>query len=97
MTGKSNYLAIQSKHNDLWNESVNFVANPDLLLTAKYALRSALVFGVKNKLHLIADKGSSKQPTDAITAVINKNTHSYNKGYDNLKMIINRQVFSDTF
>ncbi|UJF21954.1 glycoside hydrolase family 19 protein [Shewanella sp. OMA3-2] len=97
LTGKSNYLSIQSTHNDLWSESINFVANPELLITAKYALRSALVFWVKNKLYLIADKGSSKQVTDAVTSVINKNTNSYNSRHENLKMIMNRQVFSDVF
>jgi len=97
LTGKANYSSIQAKHNSLWSESKDFVAQPDLLLTAKYSVRSALVFWVKHDLYLKADKGSTRSVTDSITAIVNKNTSSYGKRHEHLKSIITKKVFNDVF
>ncbi len=97
LTGKANYSSIQATHNNLWSESKDFVAQPDLLLTAKYSVRSALVFWIQHDLYLKADKGTSKSITDSITAIVNKNTSSYGNRHEHLKFIITKKVFKDVF
>ncbi|MGY5710438.1 glycoside hydrolase family 19 protein, partial [Vibrio cincinnatiensis] len=97
LTGKANYISMQNLHNNLWSEDKDFIAQPDLLLEPKYAVRSALVFWVEKKLYLKADKGIDKNTTDSITAVINKNTTTYKLRHDNLKYIISKKVFNDIF
>lgn len=97
LTGKNNYIAFQKSHNDIWQESKNFVANPDLLLEPKYAVRSALIFWLNHKLYLKADNGISREVTDSITAIINRSTNSYAKRHTNLAKLINKQVFKGVF
>ncbi|TLX54788.1 hypothetical protein DN826_12600 [Stutzerimonas nosocomialis] len=81
LTGRYNYEALTTWHNQLLNnwpgDIVDFVENPDLLLTLKYATRSAASFWISNKLYELADKGIRPETVDSITEVINRNTDSY--------------------
>jgi predicted chitinase len=81
LTGLHNYTQFQrwhSKHSAQWpNDHADFVADPDLLLEMKYAVRSAASFWLNNRLYEIADKGSASEVVDSITAVVNKHTTSY--------------------
>lgn len=97
LTGKTNYIAFQNSHNDIWQESKNFIANPMLLLEPKYAVRSAIVFWLNNKLYLKADNGSSQAVTDSITAIVNKYTKSYAERHKNLLKLLDKKVFSHVY
>ncbi|MFK9081547.1 hypothetical protein [Pseudomonas neuropathica] len=81
LTGLHNYTAFQRWHSAFsthWpNDQVDFVANPDLLIEMKYAVRSAASFWLSNKLYEVADKGSAPEIVDLITAVVNKHTKSH--------------------
>ncbi len=81
LTGRSNYGALTRWHDQLiknWPEdNVDFVETPELLLTIKYAVRSAAHFWITNKLYELADNGIGSKTIDSITQVINKNTSSY--------------------
>jgi predicted chitinase len=81
LTGLDNYKSFQrwhSKHSAQWSDDqVDFIANPDLLLDMKYAVRSAVSFWVNNNLYEIADKGSCSEVVDLITDVVNKHTKSH--------------------
>lgn len=60
-----NYLALGSYL------KVDLISNPDLLTTPKYARLSAGYFWYKNKLNLLADKGSSEEVVKSITKIVN--------------------------
>jgi predicted chitinase len=81
LTGLHNYAAFQRWHSAFsthWpNEKIDFVANPELLIEMKYAVRSAASFWLSNKLYEVADKGSAPEIVDLITAVVNKHTKSH--------------------
>jgi predicted chitinase len=81
LTGLHNYTAFQRWHSAFsthWpSEQIDFVANPELLIEMKYAVRSAASFWLSNKLYEVADKGSAPEIVDLITAVINKHTKSH--------------------
>ncbi|MDQ8934731.1 glycoside hydrolase family 19 protein [Acinetobacter rudis] len=78
LTGRDNYRDLTIMYGTLWSdEKKDFVAEPELLEQAKYAVRSAIRFWLKYKLYEIADKGATEHQVDAITAIINKGTDSY--------------------
>jgi len=81
LTGLHNYTLFQrwhSKFSAQWpNDHPDFVADPDLLLEMKYAVRSAASFWLSNQLYEIADGGSTPEIVDSITDVVNKHTKSH--------------------
>ncbi|WP_260434203.1 glycoside hydrolase family 19 protein [Burkholderia anthina] len=91
LTGRANYRDFTSwnKRNQAqWPDDIpNFEENPDLLVQAKYAARSAAYFWVSRQLPAIADRGATANQVDAITAVINKKTDSYAKRVENFEKI----------
>ncbi|WP_174977885.1 hypothetical protein [Pandoraea bronchicola] len=66
---------------------VDFEANPELLVQPKYAARSAAYFLVANRLPEIADQGETEVQVNAITAVVNKHTDSYEERTKNFETI----------
>ncbi|HIF9112247.1 TPA: glycoside hydrolase family 19 protein [Photobacterium damselae] len=100
LTGTDNYTDFNKWHEDnkeQWpdDKNISFLDNPDLLFDMKYAVRSAAYFWVKNRLYNIADRGVSKEASFAITKVVNKNTDSYEKRFNNLNFLINKKVFDE--
>ena len=81
LTGRYNYSRFQAwhdQHSAHWpQDRPDFLADPDLLLSMKYATRSAISFWLNNHLYSIADQGSDAQVVNRITAVVNKATASY--------------------
>jgi predicted chitinase len=81
LTGLHNYTLFQRWHSKFpaqWqNDHPDFVADPDLLLEMKYAVRSAASFWLSNQLYEIADGGSTPEIVDSITDVVNKHTKSH--------------------
>jgi len=65
ITGRNNYSKLST---DL---KIDFITNPDLLLTTKYACLSAGWFWNVNNLNVKADKGNSKSVVEKITLVVN--------------------------
>ena len=70
-TGRDNYRAFTKAHPRYWAEKVDFVANPELLETMPYNLRSAVVFWLERKCWEKADAGVDAEAIDALTALIN--------------------------
>ncbi|MDW1968478.1 hypothetical protein R7Y21_01215 [Vibrio sp. 945] len=98
LTGKNNYATFDkwhSKNKREWSEDINvsFVDNPDLLFEAKYAVRSAAFFWVTNNLYKLADNGVEYSDSQAITAIVNKNTDSYIKRFENLQRLLKLETF----
>ncbi|ULF84784.1 glycoside hydrolase family 19 protein [Vibrio alginolyticus] len=98
LTGKNNYATFDkwhSKNKREWSEDINvsFVDNPDLLFEAKYAVRSAAFFWVTNNLYKLADNGVEYSDSQAITALVNKNTDSYIKRFENLQRLLKLETF----
>lgn len=83
LTGRYNYIELQRWHRQnarQWpGDNPDFIENPDLLITMKYAVRSAASFWLKNELYNIADEGFGTDIVDRITKVVNKNTDSYSQ------------------
>lgn len=94
LTGRENYTLLQSRYAKLWPEGIDFVGNPDLLQEPVYALRSALIFWLRHELFTIADRGTSKDVVDAVTAVVNRHTSSYAARYEHFRALIERRVFA---
>lgn len=91
LTGLYNYRKF-----NLWNrenikewpaDDVDFVADPDLLLTPKYSARSAASFWVTRRLYELADLGSAEYVVDLITDIINKDTDSREDRKENFNII----------
>lgn len=97
LTGRYNYEALTSWHNRLTNhwpadKDVNFTEHPDLLLTMKYATRSAANFWISNRLYELADKGDCPETVDAITRIVNLNTDSYQARRANFERLWSEQI-----
>ena len=75
------------------DEKISFTKNPDLLLSMKYAVRSAAYFWVKNKLYGLADDGINQVASNNITEVVNKATDSYQDRFNNSLRIKELMVF----
>lgn len=69
ITGKYNYIMLSK------DTRINFLDNPDLLLTEANSLISALWFWNKHKLNLLADKNDIKGITRIINGGYNGLTH----------------------
>ncbi|WP_139210189.1 hypothetical protein [Pseudomonas delhiensis] len=78
LTGRYNYSRFTEWHNSnsslLGGGSVNFLQNPDLLSSMKYAARSAAFFWLSNNLYSIADRGATDDVVNSVTNVINHGT-----------------------
>lgn len=84
VTGRANYAAITQQCKQLYpGLDVDYVANPDLMAALPGAIRSAVGFWIRNRLHLLADKGDTGAAVDAITAKVNLHTDSYASRRDN--------------
>lgn len=84
LTFTGNYRAFTQYHTKKWNSEIDFEDNPDILLEAKYATRSALFFWDFNSLHTKADKGTTRQICDSITKMVNKYDEHYDDRFNNL-------------
>ncbi|MGI0014973.1 MAG: glycoside hydrolase family 19 protein, partial [Nitrososphaera sp.] len=97
LTGKSNYSAFSTFHEEFWGESVDFVEHPELLQSDfKYTVRSGVYFWLENNLSDEADKGASGDEVDAITRIINQATNSYDKRRNNFIRIYNNEKIFET-
>jgi putative chitinase len=68
LTGKSNYVEFGKAVNE------DFVSNPDLVSSPKYALMSAAWFFKKNGITAISDKGATTETVTAVTKRVNGGT-----------------------
>jgi predicted chitinase len=97
LTGRYNYGEFtkwHKKNQSEWpNDTKNFENNPDWLVEMAYAVRSAAFFWVQNDLALLADKGSERKHVDAVTAVVNLNTDSYEQRFKNFTEIQTMGIF----
>lgn len=72
LTGRYNYTYFDKFYKKAWpDEQLNFVENPELVEQPKYAVRTALVYWIANKLYALADKGPSDANVDQVTKGIN--------------------------
>lgn len=77
-TGRTNYQDLQDNYHLVWpGTPPDFVADPDLLATPRYAVQAAVFFWIRHSLYEIADRGATDANVDAITRVINLHTASY--------------------
>ncbi len=90
LTGKYNYSKFEEWNNKEFSENVNFINNPDLVLTPKYAARSALYFWKENGLDELSKEGSSNKNVDSITKVINSALKGKVKRQKNFQEIWNK-------
>jgi len=94
LTGLSHYTGFTADYNQIFQDgNVDFVNNPDLLLEAKYAIRSAVYFWLHYTLYSKADVGITHDASFAITEIINRDTSSYNDRYQQLLRIWRLHVF----
>ncbi|APR39609.1 glycoside hydrolase family 19 protein [Paraburkholderia sp. SOS3] len=98
LTGRTHYREFtkwNKNHQSEWPEDiVDFETNPDLLIQPKYAARSAAYFWVSNGLANIADQGATSKQVDAITAIVNLYTDSYQARFKNFEVFYNRGDFN---
>lgn len=96
LTGRYNYTQLQKWHDanqQNWPaDKPDFLSDPDLLLTMKYAVRSAVQFWLAGKLFLVADQGSEPGVVDAVTKVINRWTDSKIKRQEHFARLWNSGV-----
>lgn len=92
LTGRANYTATTAQCKLLYPDmDVDYVANPDLMAQLPGAIRSAVGYWVRNKLHLLADMGATGADVDRVTAKVNLHTDSYAGRRENF--IIARRAF----
>lgn len=88
VTGKANYTSLNNVYKNYYDPEKNdFVAHPELLEQFPYNIRSAVCFWNSHGLPKLADAGSKPAHVDAITAVVNKQTDSYEKRQENFAAI----------
>lgn len=78
LTGRANYQAFirwQAAYQaDFQEGAVDYEENPDVLIQLKCAAKSAAFFWVGNHLLGLADRGSTPDQVNEITAVVNFHT-----------------------
>ncbi len=95
VTGRANYRAFAEEHTRMFGEQIDFEAEPDLLGTPRYAVRSALWFWHSNDLFSLADAGINRAAADSITAIINRGTDSYGQRWENVRRLSDSEVFAN--
>jgi predicted chitinase len=95
VTGRANYRAFTEDHAQLFGERIDFEAEPELLGTPRYAVRSALWFWRANDLFALADAGISRAAADSITEIINPGTDSYSQRWENVQNLSDSEVFTN--
>ena len=96
-TGKNNYKDFTHGHAKYWGEEIDFVTNPDLVAQFPYAVRSAVVFWLKNECWKAADKGMNDAAVDAVTKIVNSGEikiHLAGKYKPDNNPVINRRKFA---
>lgn len=77
-TGREHYTTLTKMHPKLWpDDNVDFIKNPELLETPKYAARAAIVFWLHQKIYAVADQGATGDVVDKVTKIMNRYTGSY--------------------
>ncbi|WP_454742825.1 glycoside hydrolase family 19 protein [Cupriavidus necator] len=98
-TGRANYRDFTRGYSRYWiSDAQDFEANPDLLSTTKYGTRSGVYYWLAHELYNIADKtnsGNADAMVNSITALINKNTDSYDERRKNFHKIFEAGIFKD--
>jgi len=80
LTGKGNYQAVQDEIDAKYPESgIDIVANEGDILTVKGAMVSAMGFWSMNNINRAADGGEADGDVNAVTAIVNKHTDTYDK------------------
>ncbi|HYC54596.1 MAG TPA: hypothetical protein VEL28_06640 [Candidatus Binatia bacterium] len=87
VTFRDNYAALGTTYRKYYGEAVDFVEEPELLERFPYNVRGAVCFWNSHGLPALADAGSTPVHVDAITAVVNKNTKSYEDRRANFEAI----------
>lgn len=95
VTGRANYRAFTEDHARMFGEQIDFEAEPDLLGTPRYAVRSALWFWRAHDLFSLADAGINRAAADSITAIINPGTDSYGQRWENVRALSESEVFAN--
>ena len=95
VTGRANYRAFSEEYARMFGEQIDFEAEPDLLGTSRYAVRSALWFWIANDLFSLADAGINRVAADSVTAIINPGTHSYGDRWENVRDLSDSQIFAN--
>jgi len=98
LTGRTNYRAFTAWHVENqaeWpTELLDFEQAPDLLLSAKYAVRSAVYFWLSGRLPEKADRGSDSSHVDDITEIVNFHTDSRAARVRNFEFIWSQGVLN---
>jgi predicted chitinase len=72
VTGKGNYRSFKDQYKTYWAiDFQDFETNPDLLVRAPYALRSAIWFWASKGCMKKADEGILDRDVDAVTGIVN--------------------------
>lgn len=87
LTGRANYRAFTSWHDEVFGAGIDFEAEPDRAADPVYAVRSAVFFWLDHGLHSLADQGLTDDATDAITRRINLHTRTYEERRDIMRGI----------
>lgn len=95
VTGRANYRAFAEEHTRMFGEQIDFEAEPELLGTPRYAVRSALGFWHANDLFSLADAGINRAAADSITAIINRGTELYGQRWENVRRLSESEVFAN--
>src|SRR5690606_24432144 len=94
-TGRGNYRDLQDNYHIVWpGTPPDFVGNPELLGTARYAVQSAVFFWIRHGLYRIADSGETDANVDSITRIINRHTDSYATRRTHFTNIRSENVFA---
>lgn len=78
-TGRDNYEGFSKDYSQTWGETIDFIAQPELVAKMPYALRSAVSFWVTKKCYVEADKGISDAAIDAVTKIVNSGEITLNQ------------------
>ena len=94
LTGRGNYQDLTKWYEKTFKTKVDFVAQPDLILTKDYLVSSAVFFWLDRELYKLADEGDKGEHVDSITKKINRYTKSYAERRANFEKINKAKVFN---
>jgi putative chitinase len=87
LTGRANYASVSEQYKLLYPTStMNLEASPERVKDFPFSVRSAVAYWIMKGLHVMADRGAADDDVNRITAVINKNTNSYEDRRTNFKL-----------
>lgn len=98
LTGRGNYANFKKNHARIWDQDIDFIANPELVSALPYSIRSAVSFWLAGRCWAVADGGMEDSVIDSVTRIVNSGEIAKHNAGDykdpNKNPVLLRRIYS---